>query len=272
MDNVFVPDAAISGNVMLYRKPELLSKDLHSKLGVNPPPIPYEFAVNAHVCPITVPEFGLAAADYPIIFVGDDRQPLVVFGLSEGQNLFATREKGFDIGIYMPFFIRRYPFILAAPDPVTKPADDDKLLVGIDRGYEHISENAQFPFFNEAGEPSEYTQQCIQLCNNFEMQVRMTMSFVQLLKDLDLLEAQSFSYPPPNADGTYSSPPQKIAEYYAVTEAKMRTLSPAKLAELRDNGALQQIYAHMNSLIAWERLIVRALARQAAQTPVAANA
>ena len=44
-----------------------------------------------------------------------------------------------------------------------------------------------------------------------------------------------------------------------------------KLAELRDNGALGQIYAHLVSLLGWDRLIAMAFARAAA-TPAAANA
>jgi hypothetical protein len=41
--------------------------------------------------------------------------------------------------------------------------------------------------------------------------------------------------------------------------------------ELRDNGALGQIYAHLLSLVGWDRLIALAMARQA-QQPAAANA
>jgi hypothetical protein len=270
METVQVPSAAISGQVMLYRQPELLSRELHGSLGVNPAPNRFGFAAGAHICPITVPEFGPASLNYPIIFVGQEQQPVVVFGLTDGQNLFATPEEGFELDVYIPGFIRRYPFVLAQPDQ-PEPGGEERLLVGIDRGYEFVAENAQFPFFDAAGEPTEYTQRCIQFCNDFEGQVRMTRSFVDLLKSLDLLETRSASYTPQNPDGTPAGPPQTVAEFFAVSEEKLKVLSADKLAELRDNGALQQIYAHMNSLFAWDRLIVRALARQA-QVPAAANA
>jgi len=39
---------------------------------------------------------------------------------------------------------------------------------------------------------------------------------------------------------------------------------------LRDTGALQQIYAHLLSLLGWDRLIVKAMLRP--RVPVAANA
>ena len=99
----------------------------------------------------------------------------------------------------------------------------------------------------------------------------MTASFVALLKELDLLESRETTYRPQAADGTQGEP-QTLAQYYAVSETKLNALTAEKLAELRDNGALQQIYAHLNSLMGWERLLIRASALAAAQTPVAANA
>ena len=52
-------------------------------------------------------------------------------------------------------------------------------------------------------------------------------------------------------------------------EAKLNALPAEKLKELRDNGALSQIYAHLISLLGWDRLIVKAMLRP--RTPVAAN-
>ena len=46
-----------------------------------------------------------------------------------------------------------------------------------------------------------------------------------------------------------------IAEFFGISEEKLLALPQPKLAELRDNGALIQIYAHMISLVGWDRLI-----------------
>lgn len=269
METVAAPaDVALTGQLMLYSKPELLSKEVHGKLGVNPAPTRFGFAASTHVCPLTVPEFGPASLSYPIIFVGTDYNPVVVMGLTEGQNLYATPEIGFELDAYIPCYIRRYPFVLAAAE--NAPAgEENKMLVGIDRGYQYIAENADYPFFNN-GEPSQYTQNCIQFCNDFDTQVRMTTQFVQMLRELDMFETRSASFTPQNPDGSPSGEPQKIADFFAVSETKLQSLPADKLAELRTSGALQQIYAHLNSLFGWERLIVRALSRQQ-QPPVAAN-
>ena len=54
---------------------------------------------------------------------------------------------------------------------------------------------------------------------------------------------------------------QKIAEYFGVSEEKLNALPADKVIELRDNGALGQIYAHLLSLVGWDRLVALALSR-----------
>ena len=261
---VAAQDVALSGSVLFYSKPELLSKEQHGSLGVNPAPTRFGFATKAHIVPLTVPEFGPASLSYPIIFVGDQYQPAVAMGLQEGQNLFANDEQGYDLDAYIPCYIRRYPFVLAGSEE-----NSDRMLVGIDRGYEFIGENAGYPFFKD-GEPTEYTKQCIQFCNDFETQNRMTQSFVNLLKENDLFETRTATYTPQNPDGSQGEP-QTVAQFFAVSEAKLNALPAEKLVELRTNGALAQIYAHLNSLFGWERLIIKAMDRAQKET-AAANA
>ena len=274
METVPAQNITLQGQVLLYTKPELLSRELHGKLGVNPSPGRFSFAAKTHLCPITVPEFGPAGVCYPIIFVGDDYNPVVVFGLEDGVNLFADPETGYEPDVYIPTYIRRYPFVLAQGEQ--PPAgEEERMLVGIDRGYPYIAEGGEYPFF-EKGEPTAYTQRCIQFCNDFEAQHRMTRSFVQLLKDLDLFDNRTASYQPSGPDGAPQGDPVQVAQFYAVSEPKLNALPADKLVELRDNGALAQIYAHMTSLFGWDRLIARALIRQQkiidAQTAGAANA
>jgi hypothetical protein len=266
------PNPQLSGQVMFYRQPELLSKEMHGKLGVNVAPTRFAYAVNAHVSPLTVQEFAPASTCYPVIFVGQDYNPVAVFGLLENQNLFATAENGFDADAYVPAFIRRYPFVLAQPDAPLPEDQAGRLLVAIDRGYEYIGENAAYPFFDEKGEPTQYTQNCMQFCNDFESQARTTRQFVELMKELDLFDQRTTTYTPQNQDGTPAGEPQKLAEYFGINEDKLKQLPKDKLAELAANGALQQIYAHLNSLYCWDRLMSRHFARQAAeQAQPAAN-
>ncbi|MET0293619.1 MAG: SapC family protein [Phenylobacterium sp.] len=254
----------ISGNVLFYSKPEPLSPELHGKLGVRRMDGPFGFARKGHIVPLAVTEFGLAAVTGPIIFVGEDKVPLLVMGLQPDTNMFVRDDGAFEPGVYVPAYIRRYPFVFAN-DQASK-----QMVLCIDRAAEFIEEGGELPFFDAEGKPSEYTTNCIEFCNNYEVEKQRTQSFVQLLKDLDLFEVKSAQFTPMNADGT-TGEPQRIAEYFGVSEEKLNALPADKLAEIRDNGALQQIYAHLISLVGWDRLIALSMARQANELPVAAN-
>jgi len=253
----------LAGNVLFYSQPEPLSAELHGKLGVNPVERPYAFVGQSHVVPLTVTEFAPAALSYPVIFLGDNKQPVGVMGLRQGENLYVGLDGEFRGEAYIPAYVRRYPFVFANDDA------QQRLILCIDRAAPFLSEAGQQPLF-ENGQPSAYVNQAMEFCNNFEQERVRTDSFVQLLTDLDLFEVKEANFTPRNPDGT-AGEVQKLAEYFAVSEDKLKALPAEKLAELRDNGALGQIYAHLVSLLGWDRLIAMAFQR-AAQMPTAANA
>jgi hypothetical protein len=263
-ETVQAPMGQLTGNVLFYSKPEPLARELHSKLGVKRMDGPFKFAKQGHAIPLTVGEFPLAAVTGPIIFVGDEKLPIAVIGLNASDNMFVKDDGTFEPGVYIPAYVRRYPFVFA------NDAQNSQMVLCIDRAAEFIVEGGDMAFFEADGEPSQYTKNCIEFCNNFEVERQRTQSFVQLLKDLDLFETKTANFTPTNPDGTPGQP-QKIADYFGVSEEKLNKLPPEKIVELRDNGALGQIYAHLLSLVGWDRLIALAMAR-AAQTPVAANA
>ena len=260
-----MPPGQLSGNVLFYSKPEPLARELHSKLGVKRMDGPFKFAKQGHAIPLTVGEFPLAAVTGPIIFVGDEKLPIAVMGLNAGENMFVREDGIFEPGVYIPAYVRRYPFVFANDDKA------NQMVLCVDRKAEFIVEGGDMSFFESDGKPSQYTKNCIEFCNNFEVERQRTANFVKLLQDLDLFELKTSSFTPTNADGT-AGEPQKIADYFGVSEEKLNQLPADKLVELRDNGALSQIYAHLLSLVGWDRLIAIAMARAATQQPVAANA
>ncbi|MDP3802156.1 SapC family protein [Brevundimonas sp.] len=254
----------LSGNVLFYTKPEPLSVEAHSALGVDPVEKPYAFVARTNLVPLTVTEFAPAALSYPVIFVGENRQPVAVMGLRNGENLFVSDGGEFRPEAYIPAYVRRYPFVFAN-DEVQK-----RMILCVDLGAPFIKEGGATPLFID-GKPSPYVDQAMEFCNSFEQERQRTDAFVKLLNDLDLLDTREAIFTPRNPDGTAAAP-QKIAEYYAVSEDKLKALPAEKLAELRDNGALGQIYAHLVSLLGWDRLIALAFQKAASTAPAAGNA
>jgi hypothetical protein len=260
-DTVNTHQAELTGEALFYVAPEPLSKEAHANLGVKNLENPYAFTARTHLVPLTVTEFGPAALCYPIIFIGPEKTPVAVMGVNADENLFVDEKGAYAPDAYLPAYVRRYPFVLA------NDAAAQRMVVCIDAKAPMVSENPDAPFF-ENGEPSAYTQGAIDFCNNFEQEAQRTLSFVTLLKDLDLFEDKTATYSPPLPNGQPSEP-QTIAQYQGVSETKLNALSAEKLKELSTNGALPQIYAHLISLLGWDRLIVKAMLRP--RTPVAAN-
>ena len=251
------PAGGISGNVLFYSSPEPLNREQHAKLGLVHKDKPYSFALSGTAVPLAVTEFAPAALSYPVIFAGEDRVPLAVMGLNTGENLFIAADGGFEPGCYIPAYIRRYPFVLANDEA------QERMIVCIDRGSDLLAEGGQTPLFDDKGEPTEYTQNCIKFCDDFEVERRRTDSFVQLLKDNDLFELKTAVFTPVDANGQ-AGQPQTVAEYFGVSEEKLNALPAEKIKELQTSGALAQIYAHLVSLVGWDRLIALATQRQAA--------
>ena len=255
--------ASISGNVLFYKQPEPLTPEHHTGLGVKRVDHPFAFVQGSHIVPLTVGEFAPAALSYPIVFVGEPKTPLAVMGLRQGENLYMTDQGDFRADVYIPGYVRRYPFIYA------NEQGSDRMILCVDRQADFVTDKFDVAFF-EDGKPTEYTQNCVKFCNDFETERQRTTSFIKLLEDNDLFDQRPANFTPRYPDGT-AGQPQKIADYFAVSEEKLAKLSSEKLTELRDNGALGQIYAHINSLLGWDRLIAVAMDR-AARQPVAANA
>ena len=255
-------NSPLEGNVLFYVNPEPLDQGIHGGLGVNPTDKPYAFVAQTNVVPLTVTEFSAAALSYPIIFTGENRQPVAVMGLRSNENLFVADDGEFRADAYVPAYVRRYPFVFA------DDKQNQRLILCIDRGASIVAEGGQNPLFVD-GKPSDYTNMAMEFCNNFEQERLRTEGFMTLINELDLLDIREAHFTPRNPDGTPGQP-QKLAEYYAVSEDKLRALPAEKLAELRDNGALGQIYAHLVSLVGWDRLIALAVMRQA-QAPTSVN-
>ncbi len=251
----------LSGNVVMYSKPEPLNPQAHGDLTMVSTDAPFAFAFAANAVPMQVTEFGPASLSYPVIFAGVEKAPLAIMSIRPNENLFVT-EGRFDPEAYIPAFIRRYPFVVAS-----NPGDD-RVIVCIDVDAHFITKGGDVKLF-EDGEPTDYTKNAIQFCENFEMEAQRTEHFVQLVKDLDLLVERKQTVQPANDDGTPGEV-LEVADYYAVDEERLKALPADKLVELRDTGALQQIYAHLNSLLNWDRLITRTLVRS--PQVVAANA
>jgi len=255
---------SVSGNVMFYQNPQPLTKEKHDKFGVKQVDKPFEFMAGQHFLPITAPEFGAAAASYPVIFAGEDRSPLAVMGIRGGENLFVT-EGQFAQDFYMPAFARRYPFVLAGDQA------NDRFVVCVDESAECVTNKAPQQKFFDGADTSAFTKEAFQFLQNFERDRQATELMIKTFKELDLFEQKEMNFQGQNADGSPAER-QKIADYFAITEERLKKLPTEKIKELHDNGYLAVAHAHMISLGNWQRLVNMTLRRANEDTAPAKKA
>ncbi len=255
--------------VLFYERPVPLNRTEHKDLRLKPIPN-MKFALGAHSVPLTGVEFGLAARDLPIVFAGNDLAdagPVALLGLRQNENLFVDAEGQWAPNVYIPAFVRRYPFVLAE-----KPAgqEGDDFAVFLDEGYEGFGTAEGDRLFNEDGTDTEMLTRAVGFLGEFQQHVARTRWFMEQLRKHNLLEARNMSM----RKGAPDSPDGRVINLnglFVVNEEKLRQLDEKAAQELLREGVLGWIYAHLMSLNNIDRLGQRLGEREQAEEGAARN-
>jgi hypothetical protein len=224
---------------LFYNSVEPLNATQHGKMKVRTLLRMPQIA-QTHAIPVTVDEFTLVQRHYPIVFsVGDTPIPIALFGLNEGVNVFLDADgRPLETNIYIPAYIRRYPFLLARLRP-----ESDELSLCFDPTANAVGDfDEGQPLFN-GDQPSEATTAILQFCEQFEAAGQRTAAFVEELTKADLL-----------MDGEVAIQPEGFQQpfiyrgFRMVDEEKIRNLRGDELRRMNQNGILPLIYAHLFSL------------------------
>ncbi len=250
----------LDGKVFLFNKPELLNVEDHANLGISRPPRLFSFVEKARGVPLLVTEFFPGHRHYPVVFAqqGEKTTPIAAVGLLEDVNLFVNPDGDWEPFVYVPAYVRRYPFSMARDD------NRQQFALVIDRTADMISETPEQPFFQN-GQLTDHVTNVIEFCKNYEVDRQRTDAFCEKLKEFDLLRPQEVKH---SID--QNSEPQVIASYIAVDENRLKELPDEQFLELRKSGVLPFIYAHLLSLSNWQWLVGRRQKLQTggAQTPI----
>lgn len=239
----------IEGQMYLFRKPELVTREQHGDMGITRPERPLAFCETARAVPITLGEITTAMRHYPIIFSSIENPiPLAVLGLVDDHNLFVEENGEWMPEAYVPGYVRRYPFALAA-DRQSDP-NNPRMAIIVDAEYEGVSKDSAIPFF-EGDQPSDAMKQAMEFCQNYEQDRLQTQRFAETLKGYDLLAQQMAQYTPEGQDA------QPFARYVGVEEKRLQELSDDKYLELRKSNILPLLYAQLMSMSNWRTLLDR---------------
>lgn len=227
-----------SGLPLFYNELEPLSSSQHANhvmRRVDAAP----FFARAHAVPLTVEEFALAQRTYPIVFsVGPNPVPLALMGLNEGVNMFVDGDGKLTDEVYVPAYVRRYPFMLARLQQ-----NSDELSLCFDPTADAVAaEGEGDPLFTD-GQPSEITKGILGFCEQFEQAGQRTAAFMKELADLKLLIDGEVSIQPEGAPQ-----PFVYRGFQMVSEEKLRELRGDQARKMIQSGLLALVYAHLFSL------------------------
>ncbi|MFD1789051.1 SapC family protein [Sphingomonas floccifaciens] len=238
-----------------------LSSETHADWRVKPAQAA-PFLANQHAVPVTVEEFPLVARHMPVIFaVGDDPVPLALMGLNEGVNVFIDAEgKLVNDDLYVPAYIRRYPYMLARLTP-----DANELSLCFDPSSETIGAFEEGEKLFENGQPTEFTKAILGFAEQFEQAGQKTAQFVRELKEYDLLIDGEVSIQPEG-----SAQPFVYRGFQMVDEKKLSELRGDQLRKMAQSGMLPLVYAHLFSLALMRDVFAKQMATgRAPQQPSA---
>lgn len=239
---------------LLYRQPRVLQPAQHARLGLLPTPPDrdqpglYGTAREANAVPLLAAEMAAAGRHMPIVFTeGPHIQPVAVLGLRERQNLFVDAQGHWQAGVYVPAYVRRYPFIFLEDEA------RHTLTLCIDEAAPQVvADGRGQPLFDAQGGPTAVTRSALAFCSDYQAQYQATRRFTEALRQAGVLVDQ-------RAEVTLDAggPPLALQGFQVVDETRLDALPQETLLDWRAQGWLPLVYAHLLSQGHWAGLVDR---------------
>jgi hypothetical protein len=237
---------------LFYNAVEPLNVSQHGKMKVRRMLQMGQIA-RTHAIPVTVDEFTLVQRHYPIVFsIGEKPIPIALMGLNEGVNVYLDDDgRPLNPELYIPAYIRRYPFLLARIRP-----DSDELSLCFDPTANAVGEFDEGEALFDGESPSQATLAILEFCEQFEAAGQRTAGFVEDLVKSDLLMDGEVAIQPEGYEQ-----PFVYRGFRMVDEEKLRALRGDELRKMNQSGLLPLIYAHLFSLSEMRAVFARQMAQ-----------
>lgn len=204
------------------------------------------FAQHTNAVPVNLEEFAQVSRHYPIAFIaGKTPFPVAILGMRSGENMFLDGDGRWMEGVYIPAYVRRYPFILSSEEK------GETLTLCIDEADGVLSESEGPRFFDEEGNPSEQAKAALSFCQAYHRAVGPTELFAAALQERGLLVERQANVA--KKDG------QKVnlTGFHLVDSEKLAALGKDEIADWWGKGWLQAVTAHQISMLNWGPLADR---------------
>ena len=237
------------GMPMFYHRPVPMDSGRHAGKALTEARS-YAFAAQSNSVPLTFDEFPVVIRNFPIVFTaGDPAVPVAVLGLQKSENLFVDADGRWAEGVYVPGYVRRYPFIF-----LERP-EESQFALCIDEDSGLIEDGTGERALFADGEPTDLTKRALEFCSAYHRQFIATREFCEALKTSGILEEKTANI----AVGG----DQRIAlqGLRLIDEEKFRALPDETFLEWRRRGWLPAVYCQLMSQNNWALLARRMGAR-----------
>ena len=229
----------MSASLMFYEKPVLLDKVKHKHMKIKKQDH-LNHAKDINSVPLSGGEFFGCSRNHPVMFAKNgngDFFPIALLSLtSKGHNLGERWEN-----VYVPFFVRRYPFALEA----------SKSLLIFDEKAPHIQKEEGEPLFDADGEPTQVLKKIMHFLKTVDLGYELTAKYATALKEKGLIE-------PYQGKLRFSDTTLKLDHMFVVNEEKFyETLTDDDIVGWFKKGWLAWTHAHLHSISALSELVNR---------------
>jgi hypothetical protein len=208
-----------------------------------------EFCRKANAVPISFSEFAAACRDYPLAFIATNEgrgfTPVAVLGVAGGENLFVRDEK-WDASVYLPAYVRRYPFCMARV--AVNAVEQADRLICVEKAF--VSEAGE-SMFGDSGAALPRWEPIEKLLREYETDLERSQEMCAILADYALLEPFSVQAAPKGGAA------MTLSGMHRVDEKKLEFLNAAQHRNLIRKGIMGRLYAHLVSLENFARLLQR---------------
>ncbi len=227
---------------LFYTAPAPLDAKRHANLGLRSN-FGLGFTTKVNAVPVNMIELPQLCHYYPVAFSPDaNATPVALLGLRDNENLFVDAGGEWLPDMYIPAYIRRYPFIFS------EAPGTDQLTLCVDMNDKVIDEKSDQKFFGPDGKATALAQNALEFCKSYHAAAQQTLQFSKALAASGLLVDRQAEINAGNGQRI------SFSGFRIVDEQKLADMPEKDFMEWRRRGWLPFLYAHLFSGAQWQRL------------------
>ena len=204
------------------------------------------FASQVNALPLAAVEFVSASRNFPIVFSSKPPYaPMCFLGLKTGENSFLRKDGQWARSVYIPAYVRRYPFLLLNDGSGGEPA------LGIETSCKRLQTKDGEALF-ENGQPSSFLKQMLEFCADYNRHWSISLAFVEALASAQILTQENIAL------SSMENHRLNLTDMLGIDEQRLNELPAETLISWRDKGWLAPIYAQIASRHNWSLLAEKA--------------